>query len=132
GIYFVLYKSKSNLMMRTTATHSQTVFQSLMNDYVIYNAWANQELVNWLKSKPSEKMIQEVLSSFPTIKATLLHILQTQLFWEHILMGTFSAEPHENKEPSIENVFEDIVNQSELFSVMVQNFSESELLDKVG
>ncbi len=57
----------------------------LMQNYVNYNLWANERLVNWLRTKPEEVVQREVPSSFPSIQKTLVHIWQTQRYWLSIL-----------------------------------------------
>lgn len=71
--------------MNTLEIQSPTIFQTLINDYARYNAWANQQLINWLRTKPTEKVEEEVPSSFPTLKQTLTHIWKTQLFWLDVI-----------------------------------------------
>lgn len=119
--------------MTTTAKTTQTIFQSLINDYASYNAWANLQLVNWLKTKPLEIMDTEVPSSFPTIKGTLVHILQTQCFWENILMEVSFTENHlDAQQSATEEIFHEIVTQSKLFSDNIHSFKEEELYAKIA
>lgn len=63
----------------------QTAIAYLMKNYANYNLWANKTLVNWLKSKPAAALEQEIASSFPSIKLTLLHIWQTERYWLSII-----------------------------------------------
>ena len=50
-------------------------------DYANYNIWANNRLINNL-SKQSEKLLsQELIGSFPTIRATVLHIWFAEMGW---------------------------------------------------
>jgi uncharacterized damage-inducible protein DinB len=55
----------------------------IRQDYVEYNLWANQTIVNWLKAKPLDLMTQETPSSFPTIRETLLHIWNAKNIAQH-------------------------------------------------
>ena len=61
---------------------------ALIKDYASFNLWANTETVNWLKDKPVELMEQEVPSSFPNIKLTLLHVWGAEDVWLKRLQGT--------------------------------------------
>jgi len=57
----------------------------LMKNYANYNLWANATLVNWLRTKAAEVVVQEVPSSFPSIKLTLAHMQATEEYWLCIL-----------------------------------------------
>jgi uncharacterized damage-inducible protein DinB len=63
----------------------ETAIAYLMKNYANYNLWANSTLINWLKTKPVAALEQDVPSSFPSIKLTLLHIWQTERYWLSIL-----------------------------------------------
>jgi len=63
----------------------ETAMAALMKNYANYNLWANSTLINWLKTKPVATLEQEVASSFPSIRLTLLHIWQTERYWLAIL-----------------------------------------------
>jgi uncharacterized damage-inducible protein DinB len=93
----------------------------LLKDYTLYNLWANTQIVDWLKSKPLELMEQEVPSSFPNIKLTLLHIWGAENVWQERLQGippttflslTFNGTTSE--------VFEGLILQSAAFNDYVQ------------
>lgn len=63
----------------------ETAIACLMKNYANYNRWANTTLINWLKTKPAAALEQELPSSFPSIRFTLLHIWQTERYWLSIL-----------------------------------------------
>ncbi len=54
---------------------------TLLKDYANFNLWANRRLVDWLQQYPVELMDRETPSSFPTLKATLLHIWAAEKIW---------------------------------------------------
>lgn len=99
----------------------------LLKDYTQYNLWANTQTINWLKTKPIALMEQEVLSSFPNLKLTLLHIWAAEKIWLERLQGTppttFLSQTFAG---STEDVFEGILQQSAAFSDYVQVLSESQ------
>ncbi len=102
--------------------------QSLVKDYAAYNLWANQALVEWLKTKPSEALEREVASSFSGIKQTLVHIWDTETWWLGVLQGqppeitygrVFEGKPEE--------VFVGLVKLSAEFAAYVATLSEASL-----
>ncbi len=61
---------------------------SLMKNYANYNLWANITLVDWLRTKEPSLLEKEVISSFPSLRLTLIHIWQTEAYWLSILKRT--------------------------------------------
>ena len=61
---------------------------TLLRDYAAFNHWANQAILQWLGSKPADLLDREVPSSFPTLRATLLHIWAAEDVWLQRLKGT--------------------------------------------
>ena len=52
-----------------------------------FNVWANQKVVEILANVDEAVFEKEVISSFPTVKKTLLHIWDAQLLWLTRLKG---------------------------------------------
>jgi len=50
-------------------------------DYALYNIWANDRLVNDLLEQDDQILNQELMGSYPTIRATLLHIWFAEAGW---------------------------------------------------
>ncbi|GAB4034579.1 DinB family protein [Spirosoma gilvum] len=106
---------------------------SLVHDYAAYNAWANKRLVDWLQTKPADLMEQEVPSSFPTLRETLVHIWDTQRFWlavvQQVPMPTsFRLEGFHG---TLDDVFIGLVTQSNQFAEYVRRLTEAELEQEV-
>jgi uncharacterized damage-inducible protein DinB len=56
-------------------------------DYANYNLWANTRMVDLFREQPSELLRQEVVSSFPSIRLTLLHLWGAEDIWYRRLKG---------------------------------------------
>lgn len=106
--------------------------KSMLEDYTAFNVWANTEIVNWLKTKPLELMEQELASSFPNIKMTLLHIWGAEKIWLERLQGgsptTFLSQTFNG---STEEVFEGMLQTSVAFLHHVQSQSV-EYLERIS
>ena len=61
---------------------------TLLQDYAIYNHWANSRIVDWLQTQPAGLLEQEMPSSFPSLKLTLLHIWGAEDVWLRRLQGS--------------------------------------------
>ena len=56
-------------------------------DYAHYNIWANHRLIKNLSAQDDTLLTQEMIGSFPTIRATLLHIWFAEMGWLSRLQG---------------------------------------------
>jgi len=56
-------------------------------DYANYNIWANNRLKNNLLKQNDELLSQELVGSFPTIRATVLHLWMAETGWLSRLKG---------------------------------------------
>lgn len=52
-----------------------------------YNNWANTRFVERLQREPDDVLDRPVSSSFPSIRATVLHIRDAENAWTHRLLG---------------------------------------------
>jgi uncharacterized damage-inducible protein DinB len=82
-------------------------------DYIKYNLWANQKLIDLLVQQDNKLLEKEVNSSFPSIRATLLHIWDAQEIWLGRLEGrSMTYFPSKFFEGSMEEVFNGLLNSS--------------------
>ena len=56
-------------------------------DYALYNIWANNRLINDLLEHDEQILTKELIGSFPTIRATLLHLWFAETGWLSRLNG---------------------------------------------
>ena len=56
-------------------------------DYALYNIWANNRLITDLLEQDDQILTQELVASYPTIRATLLHIWYAEVGWLSRLNG---------------------------------------------
>jgi uncharacterized damage-inducible protein DinB len=59
--------------------------QKLLSNVAAYNQWANDSVLNWLKTKPEDLLSQEIPSSYSSIIKTLNHIFAVEQFWLSIV-----------------------------------------------
>lgn len=62
--------------------------QNLLLDYTTYNQWANLRIIQMLRPLTDEQFEKEIISSFPSVKSTLLHIWDAQLIWLSRMKGS--------------------------------------------
>ncbi|XZF14978.1 DinB family protein [Chitinophagaceae bacterium MMS25-I14] len=113
------------MTQETMLAAAATTLATQIIDYVAYNQWANERITGWLRTKPDEILEQEVPSSFPTIKETLLHIRRTEQYWLGHLKGVKCKPVYDEVfEGTAEDLFEDVNIQSEAFYDHVQSLNE--------
>lgn len=97
----------------------------LLKDYCQYNEWANSRMIEWLKNKAMDVMETPVASSFPSLRASLLHIWAAEDIWLNRLKGmspnTLLSESFEGLNVQI---FEHLLQNSALFANFVQRQSD--------
>jgi uncharacterized damage-inducible protein DinB len=102
-------------MFYTTTTEIDLLTQ--FQDLAAYNSWAIERLVNWLKAKPEALLEADAASSFPGIKATLVHIRDVEREWLGNLQETTvpAYRRKDQEEESVTAVLESLEEQAVLF-----------------
>jgi len=67
----------------------------LLDQYADYDLWANTRFVQRLQREPAEVLDRAVPSSFPSLRATLLHIRDAENAWFCRLTGAKTTWPAE-------------------------------------
>jgi uncharacterized damage-inducible protein DinB len=99
--------------------------------YLEYNVWANQVLIDYLNTKPTEQLEQEIVSSFPSIRKTLLHIWDAEVMWQMRLKGTPVAEfPSKSFVGDMQAIFDNLIKSSSDFVILAEAEKE-DFLTKV-
>jgi len=55
--------------------------KDILLKYARYNQWANEKLVNVVKTQTPELLEKEIASSFNSIKKTILHMADAEYIW---------------------------------------------------
>ncbi len=104
---------------------------NLLHRYVSYNFWANKRLADLLSKLPEDFVNQEITSSFPSIRKTILHNYGAEYLWLQRLNGNSpsSFPPAEVAGWSTSEVFENWVKNAadfrdEIRSKDAEYFSE--------
>lgn len=101
---------------------------SLLKSTTRYNHWANSQMVQWLQSKPAELLLQEIPSSFPTLKDTMVHIWGAEEIWlERLSEVPTSPFLSLRFQGSLEEVFEGWVKKSGEFAAFVESLDDAAL-----
>lgn len=61
--------------------------KAIYTDITQYNTWANHRLAKIIKTFSKEQFEQQIDSSFPSIRATMLHIWDAEVIWHQRMKG---------------------------------------------
>jgi uncharacterized damage-inducible protein DinB len=90
--------------------------KELLKQYASYNVWANERLCSLVVTMPEELAHQTVVSSFPTIHKTLLHVWDAEsVWWQRLKLSENVVWQSTIKEYSIEEVIMGLQQQDKLF-----------------
>lgn len=96
---------------------------TILHQYADYDLWANERFVARLAKEPDTVLDAFVPSSFPSIRATVLHMRNAVHTWHGRLIGTPTAWPaNEHLDP------EDLIAHTERLRDAVVAMDEAELL----
>jgi uncharacterized damage-inducible protein DinB len=117
--------------MTKAATSPKTVnLVSFLHESAIYNKWANERLVEWLRDKPVDILEKEVASSFPSLKLTLLHIWDVQRWWlAHLQQVPPPPVFRFEYNGTLQEIFEGLVSQSQDIADYIVSLSDEDLQD---
>lgn len=115
--------------VNTEPATKDTAIAALMKNYANYNLWANLTLINWLKTKPVATLEQEVPSSFPSIRLTLLHIWQTERYWQAILRNE-DVPAYSPFTGNMQEVFDTLLRTSGELARYVNAMTDETIRDK--
>ena len=98
--------------------------KALIQQYLEYNLWANQELAGFFLKQDQETFFAPIANSFPTIKATFLHIYGAELIWLGRLKGETPQFPEMEDDRAL--VLNRFLAKSKAFLDFVSEWSDED------
>jgi uncharacterized damage-inducible protein DinB len=103
--------------------------KSIIIQYVAYNVWANRLITDWIASFSDEAFDRELVSSFSTVRKTILHICNGHYVWFQRISGMPLTDiPSEVFQGDKAAVLELFMSTSVQWSDLMNNLSEEELM----
>jgi uncharacterized damage-inducible protein DinB len=100
--------------------------------YLRYNLWANECLIAYLRTLPDAHINQEMVSSFPSIRKTMLHNWDAEVLWQFRLQGiSLPAFPSASFHGDTEEMFQNILDTSAKFVAILEAEKTAYLNEKV-
>jgi uncharacterized damage-inducible protein DinB len=102
--------------------------KEILQQYSSYNYWANERLLNLTLSLDESLQKQIVPTSFPTLYATFLHILDVEsIWWQRIKLQERIIIPSESSNRDMKEVADSLLNQSKQWETWVHSATEASL-----
>jgi uncharacterized damage-inducible protein DinB len=90
-------------------------------DYTRYNRWANTRMVDMFRTVEDALIEQTIVSSFPSIRATLLHLWSVEEVWLERLKGNSPKSfPLDGFSGSNSDVYDGLTDISTRFAMFVE------------
>ena len=100
----------------------------LISNYAEYNLWANERIVEFLRTQDENVLYAETPSSFNTLDGTLQHMLRTQKFWLAFVTGQdVSGFSWAIRKGEVDKVLNELVTNSANMRDVFIHFTEEEL-----
>jgi uncharacterized damage-inducible protein DinB len=94
----------------------------LLTQYSAYHQWANQLLIETIEKLPEALQDLQIVSSFPSLKATLLHMWDAEsLWWQRMKLLETITRPSENFTGTISDVSKGLMQQSKEWHKWIVN-----------
>ena len=98
--------------------------KQLLQQYAAYNLWANKRIVETAKLLSDEQINKEIVSSFPSVYKTVLHLMEVEnVWWERLklmehttLSGWFTG--------NFEELSKKLLELSQQWQIWIQNANE--------
>jgi uncharacterized damage-inducible protein DinB len=103
--------------------------KELLVQYAAYNLWANKSITDHILMLEPALHHQNVVSSFPTLHATVLHMwIAESAWWQRVKLLEKITIPAEAENPTMQDVVTGLLAQSALWEDWVKNTSEMMLM----
>lgn len=97
----------------------------ILSQYAAYHLWANQLIIDRILQLPKELHEQKVVSSFPGLQATLIHIWDAEsIWWQRMKLQENIIVPSTNFTGGIVEISKSLMFQSRQWQEWISNAQE--------
>ena len=106
----------------------QQQMKKILAQYAAYNIWANQRMTDCISNLSDEQINKEINSSFKSIYATLLHMLDAEnIWWQRIKLQEQIDVPSLNFKGSVLELASSLMKQSKQWKEWVDLVTDAAL-----
>jgi uncharacterized damage-inducible protein DinB len=105
--------------------------KELLLQFSAYHLWANQLLLDGISQLPEEKQNQEIVSSFPTLYKTVLHIWDAEsIWWQRLKLQERINIPSETFKGTMKELGNNLLQQNKQWNEWIEN-AQTHMLEHV-
>lgn len=102
--------------------------KELLSQYASFNLWAHQKMFDTINTLSEAQINQEMVSSFPSIFKTVLHLLDAEsIWWQRLKLQEHIERPSESFTGDFAELQKKLLQQSALYEQWVNNANEHQL-----
>jgi uncharacterized damage-inducible protein DinB len=102
--------------------------KEILTQLSAYNIWANQLVLDAILPLPEEKQKQELPSSFKSLYATLLHVLDAEsIWWQRMKLQERITRPSDDFNGDMKKLGNDLLHQNRQWDEWVNGAGEHQL-----
>ena len=99
--------------------------KELFVQYANYNGWANSLLLTAIESLTEEQQKQKIKSSFPSLYATTLHMLDAEsIWWQRVKLQERVNRPSDEFSGTMKELSAQLIQQNKLWQDWVSGINE--------
>ena len=105
--------------------------KEFLQHFAAYNVWANKRLAEATISMSESALVQQVIGSFPSIRSTILHILDAEsIWWQRIKLEEVIKRPSDQFTGSTKDALALLSAQNQAWKIWVEQASITEIQNK--
>ena len=102
--------------------------KQLLQQCAAYTAWANQKIFDCISNLPEEQVDKEIVSSFPSIRKTVIHMWDAEAaWWQRVRLAEKVEIPSEGFTGGFSELLARVSQQSQVWKDCVDNATEAQL-----
>ncbi|HAO47541.1 MAG TPA: DinB family protein [Ferruginibacter sp.] len=102
--------------------------KELLRRYAAYTIWANQKLFDCIRDLPEEQLDREIISSFSSIRKTMLHMWDAEaIWWQRLKLEERVLRPSDDFSGDLSELVKRSVRQSQIWRDWVDAATEAQL-----
>ena len=102
--------------------------KKLLAQYAAYNVWANQRITDCINNLPDDQINKEIVSSFPSLYKTMLHLWDSEnLWWQRLKLIENVVRPSDGFTGSILELSQHVMLQSKQWKEWIDLATEAAL-----
>ena len=102
--------------------------KQLLQQYALYNLWANKIIVAQVNQLPEEQVNKEIISSFPSIYKTILHMMDVEsVWWQRLKLAEHVEWPGKNFDGTFNELLKMLMQLSQQWEEWTRNANEANI-----